>query len=131
MIIKGQLQNQEKFNELFQLSSHPSMRQTVQIQQQQIEHQSQTEPNFKPISFPNANDENEQNFEMPKNPIEQDPYIGWQAVRPMRIVTTSAIKYTNDQFTYIRDFSWNIFQVQIIIINFDILLPRMCRHLTN
>lgn len=130
-------QHQQQFAELFTVSNKPKPQGNVQIQKQQIQQQdsvqSSGEQTYRPITFPSGEEPltNDRIQPLPafsnnsvaqavdqKTTTRNSPQ---ELTRPTRVVMAATVanvenRYTDDQLDYIRDFSWNMFQVNILML---------------
>lgn len=121
---------QHLVNELLSTSNKPKSDGTVEVEPQKIR-EKPAEDTYRPISFPSSEeDEIKNRFQAPlmsqnANLITQNveqklpaqtPNI--ELTRPTRVAVAAATsasitsRYTDDQLDYVRDFSWNMFQVK-------------------
>lgn len=105
--------------------------QKLQVEQQKIQEKSTpSEEPYRPISFPDDDDDDEMTRDKlpPQNQTENVNLIlqsvdqkfpahspSMELTRPTRVAAANApiitSRYTDDQLDYIRDFSWKLFQV--------------------
>lgn len=131
---------QQQFNDLFTFPTERKV--SVEVEAQQVEEKAVSpEKPFRPITFPNSDEDKDilERFPPPTQPsvpipapaAPQNANLILQSVdpklpahspsaelaRPTRVAaaTTNEIlssRFTDDQLDYIRDFSWNMFQVR-------------------
>lgn len=121
-----QQQYQQQFTDLFAASNSPKPQVSVQIQKQPIQQQSFEEQSYRPITFPSGeevltNDRIQPvptlNTNLIQNVEQKTPQPIFQEIsRPTRVVMAATVansdnRYTDDQFDYVRDFAWTLFQV--------------------
>lgn len=125
-----QQQYQQQFTDLFAASSKPKPQVSVQIQKQPIQQQNPIkifeEQSYRPITFPSGGEVltsdriqpvSTLNTNLIQNVEQKAPQpILSELTRPTRVVMAAMVsnidnRYTDDQFDYIRDFAWTLFQV--------------------
>lgn len=94
-----------------QPQTQPQTQPQLQIQQSQPQQQSDTR--FIPITFQNNNNENQivnqfQYIDPYQQNVLNSFHFGQQRLRPAQ----SLSKYNTNEFEYIREFAWNLFQVR-------------------
>lgn len=118
-------QYQQQFTDLFASSNKPKPQVSVQIQEQPTQQQDPLkkieEQSFRPITFPSAGEvlTIAQNPTLNTNSIQNaeqkipEP-IYQELTRPTRVAIAASVQnnlHTDDQFDYVRDFAWTLFQV--------------------
>lgn len=125
-----QQQYQQQFTDLFATSNKTKSQETVQIQKQPIQQQDPVqnfeEQSYRPITFPSGEELLTSDRIQPVptfstnllQNVEQktQPSIIQELTRPTRAVMAATVanidsRYTDDQFDYVRDFAWKLFQV--------------------